>query len=339
VNQKLLSIALVLVLGVALAAVISRPDDTPRPPAPLEAFEQGTTEEAPVSATLIGSGDVALALENVTIPDLENIAVVNGEAISTATYQEELVRALDSVTEQYALDWNDPQNLAFLPTFQQQVLDQLIDRILIAQLADEMGIVVDPEEIEAEVATVRDQVQADPSIPDWESFLVAYNLTEESVREFISYELLVQALSASVSPAQQVVHVNASHILVESEELAQEILDRLDAGEDFAALAAEFSIDTGSKDSGGELGWFPPGVMVPEFESAAFSLNPGQISGLVKTDFGYHIILVHAKEARELDPSIAGPMEQQQFQIWLDTQKGAAAIEYLQSFDVTAPSP
>ena len=337
VNRNLLSVVLVLVLGVVLAAVISRPDDTPRLPAPLEVFEQDSVDEAP-PATLLGAGDVAFALENATIPDQENIAVVNGEAISTAAYQEELERALGSVTVQYALDWNDPQNLAFLPTFQQQLLDQLIDQTLMTQLADEKGIVVDPEEIEAEVATVQAQVQSDPSVPDWESFLAAYSLTEESIREFIGYELLVQALAESVGPVQDVVHVNASHILVESEELAQEILNRLEEGEDFAALAAEYSIDPGSKDNGGDLGWFPPGVMVPEFESVAFSLNPGQFSGLVRSDFGYHIILVHAKEARALDPSLAGQMEQQQFQAWFEGQKGAADIQSLITFEVSAPN-
>jgi foldase protein PrsA len=339
VNQRIFTVALVLLLGVALAAVVSRPDDTPRFPAPPEVFEQGNLDEATVPATIVGSGGAALALENAIIPNQESVAVVNGKAISTAEYQEELARALESVTMQYGLDWNDPQNLAYLPTFQQQILEQLIDRALIAQFADEQGVVVDPADVEAEVATVQAQVQADPSIPDWESFLAAYNLTEESVREFITYELLVDALAENLGPAPEVVHVNASHILVETEELAQEILDRLNAGEDFAALAAEFSIDPGSAPNGGALGWFPPGVMVPEFESAAFSLNPGDISGLVRSDFGYHIILVHEKEARPLDPSLAGQMDQQRFQAWFEAQKASAVIEFLYTFDESAPAP
>jgi peptidyl-prolyl cis-trans isomerase D len=83
---------------------------------------------------------------------------------------------------------------------------------------------------------------------------------------------------------------------------AQGILDQLHHGGDFAALAKANSDDPGSKDNGGDLGFFQRGKMVPAFEQAAFALQPGQISGLVKTSFGYHIIQVEEKQTAHTKP-------------------------------------
>lgn len=83
--------------------------------------------------------------------------------------------------------------------------------------------------------------------------------------------------------------IRCAHILVEKESLAKEILEKIKKGESFAKLAEQYSID-GSRRRGGDLGFFPKGMMVKPFEEAAFKLNKGEVSGLVKTEFGYHII-------------------------------------------------
>lgn len=83
--------------------------------------------------------------------------------------------------------------------------------------------------------------------------------------------------------------IRCAHILVEKQSLANEILERIKKGESFSNLAQEYSID-GSRRRGGDLGLFGKGMMVKEFEQAAFALKVGEVSPVIKTEFGYHII-------------------------------------------------
>lgn len=99
--------------------------------------------------------------------------------------------------------------------------------------------------------------------------------------------------------------VKASHILVGTEEEAQQVRESLSGGAEFAALAKERSKDTTNKDNGGELGWIVPGRLAPAFEQAAFALQPAQISDPVQTNYGWHIIQVSEKREpgyQEFDP-------------------------------------
>jgi peptidyl-prolyl cis-trans isomerase D len=118
----------------------------------------------------------------------------------------------------------------------------------------------------------------------------------------------------------------ARHILVDSQEVAIVVLDRLKAGEDFASLAAEFSTDS-SASSGGDLGWFGKGKMVAEFEQAAFSLGIGEISEPVQSQYGYHIIQVLGHENRPISDSEYQQLRQTLFSNWLQEQRGLANVE------------
>jgi parvulin-like peptidyl-prolyl isomerase len=92
-------------------------------------------------------------------------------------------------------------------------------------------------------------------------------------------------------PGRFMKEVKASHILVKTKSEAEKILDELKKGASFSKLAQQHS-ECPSKKKGGDLGWFGRGRMVPEFEKAAFSLKKGELSDIVKTQFGYHIIKV-----------------------------------------------
>jgi peptidyl-prolyl cis-trans isomerase D len=92
------------------------------------------------------------------------------------------------------------------------------------------------------------------------------------------------------------------HTDAEARQIAQGLLDQLKAGADFAELARKYSEDQGSAQNGGDLGCFPPGRMVPEFDDAVFALEPGQTSGLVRTSFGYHIIRLKSKRESTIQP-------------------------------------
>ncbi len=122
--------------------------------------------------------------------------------------------------------------------------------------------------------------------------LQSIGVNEAYVRGLLKADLLRQRLIDAIGkdmPTSQE-QVWARHILVADKVSADTIYGRLQKGEDFSQLAKEFSTDTNSKNSGGDLGWFPKGTMITEFENAAFALKVGEISQPVQTTYGWHII-------------------------------------------------
>jgi parvulin-like peptidyl-prolyl isomerase len=165
-------------------------------------------------------------------------------------------------------------------------------------------------------------------------------LSEADYRRTIEADLLydkLQDLFANQVPTSEE-QVHARHILVETEEEAQAVLARLEAGEDFASLAKELSTDEATKEDGGDLGWFPRGVMVPEFEETAFALQPGETSDIVQTSFGYHIILVEERDPdRELEPYALEQRRASALSDWLEEQRQSEAVERYGPSDKVPP--
>jgi parvulin-like peptidyl-prolyl isomerase len=156
---------------------------------------------------------------------------------------------------------------------------------------------------------------------------VRTNLLREKMEEFVGQQVPTSELQ-----------IRARHILVESRDEAEAVKERLEEGEDFATLAQELSQDPGTAEEGGDLGWFPQGQMVPEFDEAAFILRPGEISDAVETSFGFHIILVEERDGnRELDAMALEQRKLEAFQLWLFDLEAGATIERYWSADKVPP--
>ncbi len=167
-------------------------------------------------------------------------------------------------------------------------------------------------------------------------FLQATGVSEGYLRRTIEADLLKeklrQQLAEQIPAAQEQVH--ARHILVPDEEKAREVIRRIEAGERFEDIAAEVSQDPGTKDQGGDLGWFPRGLMVTEFEEAAFALQPGQLSKPVQTQFGYHVIRVDERAAsRPVESDQLEQLKRNALNKWLEQQKNPQTV---QRFDLTS---
>jgi parvulin-like peptidyl-prolyl isomerase len=165
---------------------------------------------------------------------------------------------------------------------------------------------------------------------DFMATLATYNISEGFFRELVRQELLrtkVQdEVTKDVSPIQT--QVWARHILVADKTAADVLYQRLTTTDaDFGDLAAEASIDPGSNTNGGDLGWFPRGVMVQEFEDAVFdNLAVGEISEPVESQFGYHIIQKLGEEERSITQTQFNNILSSTYSTWLDTVKENSTI-------------
>jgi hypothetical protein len=165
------------------------------------------------------------------------------------------------------------------------------------------------------------------------------NFSEEDYVELVHVELLRMELKDYLTkdlPREQD-QVWARHILVEDEETAREVLAKLEAGEDFSDLAAEYSTDTSNADMGGDLGWFDKNQMVEEFANAAFDLDVGEVSEPVETYFGWHIIQVLGHEVRPLSPSEYSQYQDQEFSTWLTDKTLESDVVYRENWINRAP--
>ena len=230
------------------------------------------------------------------------IAEVNEVGITYNQWQNSFLNA----TSQYDDKTLSSMDQSLINSFKKNVLDQIINYELLFQQAKKSNIKISQDEINSELEKIKENFS---SPAEFEQALKANNITLSQIKDEIKKQLMVNHVLEDTKNRISITDddlldyyneytesffepekVRARHILVNTEEEANAILNQLKEGlVDFAQLAKEKSTCP-SAENGGDLGFFTRNQMVKEFEDAAFSLTPGKISDVVKTEFGYHII-------------------------------------------------
>lgn len=275
-------------------------------------------------------------------------ATVNGEVVYASALEREVI----ALAGQYKIDLNSEDGKKQRAEINKIVLDQVIEQRLILQEARRLGAEATDQQLNRAIADIKGNF---PSPAEFELALAQRGLTEQALRDRLRTNLTVQNLAAKVSRATvsdaEIVkqfeasratydrpeQVRVAHILVESGDAGRFIQARLNRGEKFEDLARQLSKDPGSKEQGGDLGFVGKGQLVQEFEQAAFALQrPGEVSPVVKTQYGYHIIkLIERRAAQpatleqvrdEIRRELLSRKQEADFQAWVKQLKAKAKI-------------
>jgi peptidyl-prolyl cis-trans isomerase C len=327
------SVLLALAVTAGAADGEKKTTEQPAPKAAVKAPEK-VTEKAPAKPKRVGAGGV--------------VAKVNGSGIS----QQEFDRSWEYFLQRSGIPATHSEKDGKLVEFRKQVLDRLIDEELLYQEAKRLKRGASTEALEAEMTKARAQF---PTPEAFKEVLAQSKITEADLRAIIGRNLSIQAyvdtdLAKGITVSDAEVHdfymgntdkfsspeqARARHILVAVDEKADDktrqaakakaddLLAQLKGGASFEDLAKKSS-DCPSASQGGDLGFFGHGQMVPEFDSAAFALKVGELSGVVQTKFGYHIIKLEEKKDAHVVPEAEGAAKIREY---LTAQKTAAAVE------------
>lgn len=236
------------------------------------------------------------------------IAEVNGTGISYNQWQ----NAFSNAISRYDDKTLSSMDQSLINSFKKNILEQIINYELLFQQAEKEKVKISQDDINLEIDKIKDNFS---SPEEFNEALKANKLTLTQLKDDIKRQLMIQYILEEARNKINITddelleyynenqesffeskRIHARHILVETEEEAKSIIDQLKEGIiDFAELAKEKSICP-SAENGGDLGFFAKGQMVKEFEDVSFSLEPGEISDIVKTEFGYHIIKCEEKK-------------------------------------------
>jgi len=248
------------------------------------------------------------------------VVVVNGERISVEEFEAELAR-LQAAQKEMGVSSD-------LSSQQQLVLDELINQTLLAQGAKEAGFMVDDAMLQERLDELATQKGGQAALEQWQT---AHGYTPDNFKQALQRQLAVAWMRDKIGtdlPAE-IDQVHVIQILLYDEETAKAVLEQVKSGSDFATLAASY--DPVTK---GDLGWFPKGyLLAPEVEEAAFTLlKPGQVSDIIKSAVGFHIIQVVARDTKQpINPDVRLVLQRNAIQAWLENQRNQSRIEMLLS--------
>jgi peptidyl-prolyl cis-trans isomerase C len=293
------------------------------------------------------------------------VAVVNGGKITEQTLEKEV----DRMTQQYA-GRVDPSYLTSMRRrFRKEALEHIINRKLLLETAEKEGITTTKEDVLLRLSTIMENMGSEENFRERLKTLdITENELKMELEEGIRIELLIDTKVSSDQPIQESElrafyennkqmfekpeQVKASHILItvdkdDPEDIKAEKRKRLEGilieiiqGADFGEMAAQYS-DCPSKSNHGDLGYFGRGRMVPEFEEAAFALETGEVSDIVETQFGYHIIkvtdhqqarIIPFEEAQyDIESQIEGHKREEAIGAYIEKLRSEATISYADS--------
>ena len=283
------------------------------------------------------------------------IAEVNKSGITSNQLQSAFLNAVSRYDDKTLSSLDQ----SAIVSFKKNILNQLIDYELLYQQAQKEKVKISNDEINLEIDKIKDNFS---SPEEFDGALKANNITLTQLKEDIKRQLIINKVLAEIRSQVSISdedlleyynenkesliepeQVHARHILVKTEEEANTLLLQIKEGlADFSELAKEKSTDS-SAPSGGDLGFFTRGRMVKEFEDAAFSLEPGEISDVVQTQFGYHIIKCEEKKEEyspafeeikeQISNALKSQRENEAISVFISKLREEAVIVYNYDFD------
>lgn len=253
-------------------------------------------------------------------------AVVNGQYVFMADYQRRLADFEEALLAQ-GLDPESEEGRAQLEQLRADVLESLVDFVLIEQAATGLAVTLDDEELEALVDA---DIAAGGGSEAFRAWLDSTGQTRDDYREALRQAVVSQRVLEAIAGdvITEVEQVRLRHIVLATEEEALEVRGLLLGGAEFSAIALERSMDESTREDGGELGWFPRGLLAPEMESVAFGLEPGAIGDIVRLGGTYHVVQVVDRDAaRPLSAEMQIEYRLAIFDAWLAEQRESAVIE------------